>query len=187
MREKRTNFFSSTKNHKILFGVRNSEDIQYLQSFQMRFSKTIKMVICGACGQCRECLDRKLTNACPLSNPRISRQASLRYLCNYMKRWNTWPLTRFSLHVFSQLNWLATDIRKKKSVKKIWKKSRVERGHDFSVTEEVVHSILWCTQSTYTKQWQTDSSSRNELKDWTIVLQFLQMNIKRRLTDCPYL
>ena len=145
------------------------------------------MVICGACGQCRECLDRKLTNACPLSNPRISRQASLRYLCNYMKRWNTWPLTRFSLHVFSQLNWLATDIRKKKSVKKIWKKSRVERGHDFSVTEEVVHSILWCTQSTYTKQWQTDSSSRNELKDWTIVLQFLQMNIKPRLIDYPYL
>ena len=114
---------------------------------------------------CRECLDRKLTNACPLSNPRISRQASLRYLCNYMKRWNTWPLTRFSLHVFSQLNWLATDIRKKKkSVKKIWKKSRVERGHDFSVTEEVVHSILWCTQSTYTQQWQT-AAARNELKD----------------------
>ena len=180
MRKKRP-FFSSIKNHKILFGVRNSEDIQYLQCFQMRFSKTIKMVICGACGQCRECLDRKLTNACPLSNPRISRQASLRYLCNYMKRWNTWPLTRFSLHVFSQLNWLATDIRKKKVCKKDLEKVKggkrswlfcYRRSRAFNFVVHAIHIYQAMTDRQQQQKWTkglnySTAVSANEYKTQT--------------------
>ena len=153
----------------------------------MRFSKTIKMVICGACGQCRECLDRKLTNACPLSNPRISRQASLRYLCNYMKRWNTWPLTRFSLHVFSQLNWLATDIRKKKVCKKDLEKVKggkrswlfcYRRSRAFNFVVHAIHIYQAMTDRQQQQKWTkglnySTAVSANECKTQTHRLSIL--------------
>ena len=86
---------------------------------------------------------------------------------NYMKRWNTWPLRSqgfflLGWHVFPQLNWL-TDW--KKVSQKDLEKVKGEKRSWSCVTEEVVHSILWCTQSTYTQQWQTAAAARNELKD----------------------
>ena len=112
---------------------------------------------------CRECLDRKLTNACPLGGSPVCATLPRR---NYMKRWNTWPLRSqgfflLGWHVFPQLNWL-TDW--KKVSQKDLEKVKGEKRSWSCVTEEVVHSILWCTQSTYTQQWQT-AAARNELKD----------------------
>ena len=90
----------------------------------------------------------------------------LLWLQIYIVRWNTWPLRSqgfflLGWHVFPQLNWL-TDW--KKVSQKDLEKVKGEKRSWSCVTEEVVHSILWCTQSTYTQQWQT-AAARNELKD----------------------
>ena len=78
---------------------------------------------------CRECLDRKLTNACPLGGAQCARPYRAVII------WKDGILDPLEARDFSSwagmfsLNWIDW-LTEKKSVKKIWKKSRVKRGHE---------------------------------------------------------